>query len=344
MSEKRYKHVKKLLQKIGPGFCAAKWYNATIWLSNGRTASCHHPRAHSVSLAEIEQDPSALHNTKFKMKQRLAMQQGDRPDECGYCWRIEDADNIQYSDRIFKSEIYTNKQIKQVSNFPWDKPIDPKTLEISFDNLCNLSCSYCNAEFSTTWNNDIKVNGNYENLKTKEGKTYDHPFEFNEKIIKIENIYVQKFFEWFDKSLRKNLDELRITGGEPSMSPHFWKFIEICKDEKFKFSVNSNMQMTGKRLQQLINCSKKFKHFELYTSNESYGKIAEMIRHGLNYHAWLDNIKYFSKYATYHKLHIMMTVNALCLFGIERFLDDVVMLKQQVKNVNQFIWMLLMKK
>ena len=337
MSEKRYKHVKKLLQKIGPGFCAAKWYNATIWLSNGRTASCHHPEAHNVPLDELKQDPRALHNTKFKLQQRLAMLQGDRPDECGYCWRIEDADNIQYSDRIFKSEIYTDKQIKQISNFPWDKPIDPKTLEISFDNLCNLSCSYCNAEFSTTWNNDIRVNGNYKNLKTKEGKTYDHPFEFNEKIIKIENIYVQKFFEWFDKSLRKNLEELRITGGEPTMSPHFWKFVSKYHNEKFKFSVNSNMQMTKKRLDKLVDCSQQFKHFELYTSNESHGKVAEMIRYGLNYNTWINNLKYFSKYAKYHKIHIMMTINALCLFGIESFLDDIMRLKQSVNNTDQFI-------
>jgi len=32
----------KLDTKSG-SFCAAKWYNATIWLGSGMTTSCHHP-------------------------------------------------------------------------------------------------------------------------------------------------------------------------------------------------------------------------------------------------------------------------------------------------------------
>ena len=30
-------------------FCAAKWYNATIWLGSGITTSCHHPPAHKIN-------------------------------------------------------------------------------------------------------------------------------------------------------------------------------------------------------------------------------------------------------------------------------------------------------
>jgi hypothetical protein len=31
------------LNSLSPSMCAAKWYDATIWLYSGRTASCHHP-------------------------------------------------------------------------------------------------------------------------------------------------------------------------------------------------------------------------------------------------------------------------------------------------------------
>ena len=45
----------RVVNKISPAFCGAKWYNATIWLGNGTTASCHHPPAHKIPLEEVAQ-------------------------------------------------------------------------------------------------------------------------------------------------------------------------------------------------------------------------------------------------------------------------------------------------
>jgi hypothetical protein len=33
----------RVIDKLSASFCGAKWYNATIWLGNGQTTSCHHP-------------------------------------------------------------------------------------------------------------------------------------------------------------------------------------------------------------------------------------------------------------------------------------------------------------
>ena len=38
----------RVVNNISRSFCGAKWYNATIWLGNGTTASCHHPPAHKI--------------------------------------------------------------------------------------------------------------------------------------------------------------------------------------------------------------------------------------------------------------------------------------------------------
>ena len=46
MPEKSLQNTKKVIDSISKSFCAAKWYNVSIWLGNGRTASCHHPLAH----------------------------------------------------------------------------------------------------------------------------------------------------------------------------------------------------------------------------------------------------------------------------------------------------------
>ena len=70
-----YENALKAMNNTSTSFCAAKWYNVSIWLGNGRTASCHHPLAHKIPDQELAKDASALHNTEFKKKQRKMMHQ-----------------------------------------------------------------------------------------------------------------------------------------------------------------------------------------------------------------------------------------------------------------------------
>ena len=67
---------KQVLDPKSSSFCAAKWYNATIWLGSGQTTSCHHPPAHSININEIGHNPSALHNTMEKKADRTQMKLG----------------------------------------------------------------------------------------------------------------------------------------------------------------------------------------------------------------------------------------------------------------------------
>ena len=93
---------KATLDETGCGFCAAKWTQVTIHLQMGETHSCHHPATHKISKSEIKHNPSALHNTRFKKRIRQEMLEGKRPEECDYCWNIED-NSTEFSDRIYKS-------------------------------------------------------------------------------------------------------------------------------------------------------------------------------------------------------------------------------------------------
>jgi len=72
----------RVIDPISSSFCAAKWYNATVWLNSGSTTSCHHPPAHRISVDEIAKNPKALHNTQHKKMTRKQMLAGERPPEC----------------------------------------------------------------------------------------------------------------------------------------------------------------------------------------------------------------------------------------------------------------------
>ena len=324
----------EIVNAISPSFCAAKWYNATIWLGNGRTASCHLPPAHSIPLESIASNPSALHNTVYKKQKRKEMLDGVRCDECAYCWTVEDKrDTEVYSDRAYKSHVYSEKDINLLKEIGLTD-VDPKTLEISFDNLCNLSCSYCNAEFSSTWSTDIKENGLYPTTNTSGGGTFrnagEHALPFGNK--NENNSYVDAFFKWFHASLKDNLTELRVTGGEPTRSPWFWKLLDECENTKFDFAVNSNLIMDQSRMLKLIESSKKFKTFDLYTSCESYGEHAEFVRSGLDYEQWRNNLVQFSNDGHYRMIHIMMTISALSIWTITEFMSDILELRKHSRS------------
>lgn len=104
MNDLTYKQ--KVLDGISDSFCAAKWYNATIWLGSGQTTSCHHPPAHAIDAEAIKTNPSAIHNTLRKKLDRSQMQRGLRPAGCEYCWKIEDSNLDPDYVKIQRADFY----------------------------------------------------------------------------------------------------------------------------------------------------------------------------------------------------------------------------------------------
>ena len=297
-------------------FCAAKWYNATIWLGSGMTTSCHHPPAHLVDPEEVLKNPKLLHNTPEKKEQRRQMQCGERPGGCEYCWKIEDMGPNFISDRVYKSEIYTSEELNNAYATPYDEDVDLITLEIAFDRTCNFACSYCNPAFSSTWVKDLKKHGGYTDLISDGRNHFTHTHDRNQ-LYKLNetNPYVEAFFKWWDTDLHRTLRELRITGGEPLMSPELWKLFDWFKLNADKsqtaLAINSNLGGKPELLERLIKNTQYLPKLDVYTSCEATGLSAEYIRDGLDFDQWWKNLVmlHFNDITT----HCMMTINALCL-------------------------------
>ena len=82
-------------------------------------------------------------------------------------------------------------------------------------------------------------------------------------------------------------------------------------------------------MQRLVDATHSFKQFDLYTSNEAFGEQAEYIRDGLVWDTWLGNIHKFLQEGNVREFHMMMTINALSLFSLPEFMDEMVNLKEQ---------------
>ena len=314
----------EVLDKLSPTFCGAKWYNATIWLGSGMTTSCHHPLPHRIDPVEVEANPKLLHNTPEKKEQRRQMQCGERPQGCEYCWKIEDMGPNFISDRIYKSRPYTDEELQDARNSPYDSDVNLRTLEIAFDRTCNFACSYCNPAFSSTWVKDLKTNGSYQGL-VSDGRNHFTHVHSSSQLYGVEdrNPYVEAFFKWWETDLHSTLRELRVTGGEPTMSADLWRLIDWFKanadKSQTKLAINSNLGGKRELIDRLISAREYLPSLDVYTSCESTSERAEYIRDGLDFEYWWRNVRDLEDAGV--STHCMMTINALCLHSLPQLIN-----------------------
>jgi len=322
MNDLEFKHT--VLDPISDSFCAAKWYNATIWLGSGMTTSCHHPPAHRVDIDRVTTNPRLLHNTDQKKADRAKMLAGERPAGCEYCWKIEDMGRDAVSDRVYKSKIYPIEALHEARNTLPHADVNLRTLEIAFDRTCQFACSYCNPAFSTTWVNDIRRNGPYQNLISDGRNHFTHTHDASQ-LFKIteSNAYIDAFFAWWESDLHHTLTELRITGGEPLMSHHTWRLVDWFRDNRGRSStrlaINSNLG-TDVDIDRLLASTQDLA-IDLYTSNEAISTQAEYIRDGLVWDDWANNVERLLDSGQFRGIHVMCTINALCLSTLDQLLE-----------------------
>jgi hypothetical protein len=146
------------------------------------------------------------------------------------------------------------------------------------------------------------------------------------------NPYVEAFFKWWETDLHKTLQELRITGGEPLMSGDTWKLLEWFNLNKgrshTRLAINSNLGMEYDVIERAIDACDGTE-LDIYTSNEAFGVHAEYIRDGLSWPQWVYNMRHVMKSKRLRGLHVMCTVNALCLESLPDFLDQLMVWKSE---------------
>jgi organic radical activating enzyme len=305
------------------GFCLAKWYQVTIDLSRGQTHSCHHPERHKIPLEEILIDPSALHNTQFKMLQRQMMLEGKRPSECDYCWKIEDSSEKSISDRFIKStNSWAFPLLEETLKLPWNQPVSPTYLEVIFSSECHLSCAYCMADVSSSIEKEMvkfgpyPIASNQHRMPTGPEITHDNP-------------YIKAFWQWFPNILGQ-LKIFRITGGEPLLSKQFFPvldYLETHPNPSLELAVNTNLSYLPERLQKLLVqikvllAKKAIKKFTLFTSLDGFGDEACYIRKGLDFAKFLDNITKISNSIPETQIVLMCTYNILSISSFRQLLS-----------------------
>ena len=329
--------TKDFLNNVGCGFCLAKWTQVTIHLASGLTHSCHHVGAHKIPLEELKDNPSALHNTKEKKMRRKEMLAGKRPDECDYCWRIEDNTN-EFSDRILKSASNWSQIDKDViATSTGDEDIYPRAVEVSFSNVCNFKCAYCGPAFSSKWTEEIKAEGPYKLHQKPYNAIKTHEVPIPERD---ENPYIEAFWKWFPDAVT-HMHTFRITGGEPLLSKHTFKVMDYLLENpqpKLNFAINTNGcppdALWDKFLQKvkLLEDTNSVGRFTIFVSAESTGAQAEYSRDGMDWDLFTTNVESLLANTNEVIVSFMSAFNILSLPTLSNYIRYVRKLKRTYRH------------
>ena len=339
-------NAEQMQDKLGPALCLAKWKQVSLHLPTGLNNSCYHPPLHAIDPVEIKFHPGALHNTEHKKAQRQLMLTGERLEECSYCWNMEDQGKL--SDRHYRSgEPWAAVDFEQIRNSTGlEEHVTPSYVEVNFNNACNLKCSYCSPQFSSSWADEVGRLGGYPTSTVHNSP--DH-FSGSRRVIpaREHNPYVEAFWQWWP-TLYPALEHFRMTGGEPLMDRNTYRVFDYVlanPSKKLHLNVTSNFSVEHSLFDRYLDsvkniCDGRIEHFMQYVSVDSGTPAqAEYIRHGLDYMRMFENVnRYLIEVPSYNSLTFIITINNLSVTGLKSLLGWILFLRRTHSKNYQRIW------
>jgi hypothetical protein len=338
-------NAEEMKNHLGHAMCLAKWKQVSLHLPTGLNNSCYHPPLHTINADALKDNPSALHNTAHKKEQRKIMLKQERPQECSYCWTMEN--NGKLSDRHYRSgEPWAAKDFESIMNSTGDEDIVPSYVEVNFNHACNLSCSYCSPQFSSTWAQEVESKGGYPTSTIHNDPSHfvgrNRPIPAREN-----NPYVDAFWQWWP-TLYPELEHFRMTGGEPMLDKNTYRVFDyVLANPKpsLHLNVTSNFSVDEKSWQKYKSYVKQLcqegvlEHFMQYVSLDGWGTQAEYMRHGLNFDLLWDRVNQFLTEIPYrNSITFIVTMNNLSVTSLENLFAGILGLRQTYSNTYQRIW------
>ena len=338
--------AEQMQKKLGDSLCLAKWQQTSLHLTTGHTNSCYHPPLHRIDANELQDNPSALHNTIHKKNQRARMLNGEKPEECSYCWRVEATGNL--SDRHYRSgEPWAAEKFSEIlvqDPLTWNP--NPSYVEVNFNSACNLSCSYCSPQFSSSWMKEINDFGAYPTSNSHNSPAY---FRGDRKPIpnREDNPYVDAFWRWWPE-LYPNLKHFRMTGGEPLMDRNTYRVFDYVLENPKKdlhLNVTSNFSQDEYVFDKYLTYVKHMcgnhvlEHFMQFVSIDGYGERAEYARHGLDFKIMQSNVeKFLTDIPGRNSITFIITMNVLNITSLRELMEWILELRAKYNTTYQRVW------
>lgn len=231
------------------------------------------------NLGQLEIDINNNFNNNTMQEIRQSMIDHKKHPGCSRCWQEEDSGKKSLRQR------YNQHKKLGLDTIATDSP-KIEWLELAISNDCNLACRMCDSRYShKLFEEELEY---YGKTMSKTPRTK----------MPIEAVFPHV----------PNLKHLKITGGEPFITPDHWKLLDyiIEAEHAHHIYLNYSTNCTVYPKQHIVDRWKKFEYIELAISLDSIvAKENEYLRHGTKQSEVLENIQRFVELQNEINLHVI---------------------------------------
>lgn len=247
------------------------------------------------------------------------MLEGNRPDACTPCWRVEDLGGLSYrkeANKTYPVDPALQATITPEPNFEF--------VDLRFGNICNLACRMC-IPYSSK-----KMIPEYQELY---GEERVKPY------LKLDWFESEGFWDDLFK-YSKNVKRIHLAGGEPLLIKQCWKFLKRLIDaglsKNLVLSYNTNLTVLPPEAKDVWP---HFKEVHVIASMDGVGKINEFIRYPLIWTEFEANLRELdTNFKAYNlaQFQIHATVQVYNVKRIAELCDYVTTSFQNIKKIPTF--------
>ena len=277
-----------------PTACSKSWTDVNIDFKSGKVGHCCKSIYYDLP---TEYTPDFFDNSEQAQERRQATLDGIQHPDCIECWRDINSGNASYKDwwNEWKTFDHAQPDVPQVNY-----------IEVELDSTCDLSCLYCGAETSS------KI-AQEEGVEVQD-KTRDYDIEM--------------FKPWLADKINNAKQKLNLnfSGGEPTASKLFYDILDFIKTldtSKTTIDVitngNSKPFLFKKFLQAIdeTHCLR----WMITISNESFGADSELIRYGLDWERFENNVIAYANHEKIRHINFGVSVNNLALPTLPQYVE-----------------------
>jgi hypothetical protein len=250
------------MKKEDNSFCPAPWIS--MFYQVDKASVC------CTSADKLKMSPKEFLKSDYLKKLRQDFIKGDKPNNCGNCWRNEDKNLLSIRQQFLRNfPEYTKDKFTEFA----DKPLE--YVELRCSNQCNFMCRMCNPT------NSIEI--------AREATKF--PFAHNFHNIETNELSEISEKDW--KEIISSTEDLRylfLTGGEPLLMKQYYdlmdRLIDNGKSEDVALLIYTNCSVYNPKFAEKIT---KFKNVRLNLSIDAVGRVAEYQRKGTDWEIVKEN-------------------------------------------------------
>lgn len=235
----------------------------------------------------ITEDTTEALHSEFFNNIRRDMLDGKKLKGCTQCYQQEAAGK-------------ESRRLSAIKEYGHPKEIKLKSMDIGFDNVCNLKCRGCQSAASHLWYDDeIKMYG--------------------------ETISPTKYWSYLAAADVNDLEYVHVQGGEPLLSKNFNNFAGSLINSKnlniMKLSYDTNGTVLPK--DNILNLINKVGKLRVGVSIDGLGKLQDYFRSGSKFEDVLKHLDFYKDLKTSRnekstELSVQITVN---IYNVNTLID-----------------------